>query len=128
MHMEQLCLVSTVVPLLEIHFKVPIAGYNIITSLDSIALAAVSRLDNDPAASMRDELIISPAVDPIVSSTNWTDFQSMSSRPNAFYFSGYIMNHAQTFELHVQGDVIRRTWFAEDLCNVTSCVQIIVEK
>ncbi len=80
-------------------------------------LVATSRLDNDPVGEMRDEVVIAEDVES-------TGFGSLSSRPGAFYVSAA----DATYELFVEGDIIRRVWVAEDLCNVTSCIQIIVEQ
>lgn len=111
-----------------------VIGYDRSSSFLYPDMAACSQLMNDPPNRVRDEIVAVPSAGTLIVNNAWGSFQSMMpliGSTRTFYFSGQVTGiswEVRTTRLHVLGDIIVRTFFAQDLCNITYCTQEITEE
>jgi len=109
--------------------------YNYANATTLPGLATTYRTRHDPASLMRDEHI-SFAANPLQSpptNSGWGQYASIHSWPDGeqrwFFASHSYMDGGNwnnvLYRLRVQGEVINRTWTADDGCNITTCEQFI---
>lgn len=114
-----------------------VLGYNAGNEALAAAMMAKSRLANDPANGMRDEIFITSGVQPYTIPSNnseWGSFQTISTvpgTPRTFLFNGQVQFSTllvYAFALRIRGETIIRTWTAADTCSSASCNQTIIEQ
>jgi hypothetical protein len=113
-------------------------GYALSSTATWPSMAMVTRARNDPPGLMRAETIISAGQVAVVPSGRWGDYFSLSTDPSpgsqsrVFYFAGQRTIsggdpwQARMVRVRITGEVIQRTFLAQDLCwDTASCIQTI---
>ena len=110
--------------------------YNYANATTMPGLATTYRAASDPASTMRNEHISFTAnpVQAAPTSTGWGQYASIHSWPDGpqrwFFASHSYMDGGNwnnvLYRLRIQGELINRTWTADDGCNVTTCQQFII--
>lgn len=109
--------------------------YNYANATTMPGLAATYRAITDGPSEMREEHISFVANPSQSAPTNsgWGQYASVHSWPDGpqrwFFVSHSYLDAGNwnnvLYRLHVQGEIINRTWTAEDGCNITTCEQYI---
>lgn len=114
-------------------------GYALSSPSTWPSMAMVTRARNDPPGMMRAETIIAAGEPSVLSSHRWGDYFSFSTDPSpgsqsrVFYFAGQRTVsggdpwEARMIRVRVAGEVVERTFLAQDTCGSTpaSCIQTI---
>ena len=108
-----------------------VVGYNAANN-DTVwpSMYAASRLMNDPRNRLREEVSVYDGTPSAFGSQEWGPWSSLSSVvPREFLFSGQVSQGLHVARrLRITGNVIERTFFGENQCNITTCIQIIIEQ
>lgn len=114
-----------------------VLGYNEANETIPAQMAWTYLLANDPPNHMRvPETVTSPngAVAQNMYSTEWGYYGSISTLPGTprnFFFHGQVQVPTMliyAFPLRISGETVTRTWFAQDLCNIVNCTQLIIQQ
>ena len=113
-------------------------GYALSSASTWPSMAMVTRVGDDPLNVMRDETIVSAGQAAVIPAFRWGDYFSMSTDPSPgsesrlFYFAGQRTVaggdpwQARLHRMRVQGEIVERTFLAQDTCGqMASCMQII---
>jgi hypothetical protein len=108
-----------------------VIGYNAANN-DTVwpSMYAASRLMNDPQNRLREEVSVYEGTSSPFGSEEWGPWASLSSVvPREFLFSGQVSQGLHVARrLRITGNIIERTFFGENQCNITTCIQIIIEQ
>lgn len=109
--------------------------YNFANATTMPGLAATYKTPSDPLGQTREEHISFNAdpSQPPPTSSGWGQYASIHTWPDGpqrwfFVSSSYLVGgnwNNVLYRIRVQGELIKRTFTAEDGCNVTSCMQLI---
>lgn len=113
-------------------------GYALSSGTTWPSMAMVTRVASDPPGQVRTETVVAAGQPATIPSSRWGDFFVMStdpspgSRSRVFYFTGQRTVsggdpwQARMHRLRVAGEVVERTFLAQDTCGqMDSCIQTI---